>query len=95
MSGLKLGSAEFGSVGAKYGQKTVTLGIPEMPSHGHTVYGNGMPMQLVDSYATDAGGYNRYRIAAGASQLAALANGGGGAHLNVQPTSVALIVIKT
>lgn len=82
------------TTGTKGGEITHIMTVAEMPAHGHGVYGNGMPMQLVDSYATDAAGYNRYRFAAGASQLAALSTGGSSAFSLMQPYGVFPIALR-
>jgi microcystin-dependent protein len=41
LSGVKAGSAEFGSVGQAYGAKTVQLSVQEMPSHTHVQDAHG------------------------------------------------------
>lgn len=88
---MKSGSAEFGSIGTKYGAKTHTLSIAEIPSHSHAGAWYDGPEGTVIP--------NRARLVAGVPMSIDTnrigATGGGGAHLNVQPTAVALVVIKT
>lgn len=91
MSAQKDGSAEFGSVGKKYGQKTVTLSISEMPSHTHAQYvsANSGGSALRNDYVSDTRGFIYDQ---GVNTGAA---GGGGAHLNIQPSISTLLVIRT
>lgn len=92
---MKSGSPEFGSVGAKYGQKTVTLGIGEIPSHTHS--GN-IAVPLVNSGGAGAftwGVFYEKNYSGGNLPHTTYATGSGGAHNNLQPTATALLVIRT
>lgn len=103
---LKSGSAEFGSVGSKYGAKTITQTEAQMPSHTH--------IQNPHAHSPNSGLYwlmsNRTAGTANGSGSATLSDysnttanttamnqytGGGQAMNNIQPTVAALLVIKT
>ena len=109
MSGQKSGSAEFGSIGSKYGAKTVTLTTNEMPSHNHggatgtsnayndtAIYSSGGGTNFVPHTWGGAfiGGDPTYQNKTIHSHSIS-AQGGGLAHNNIQPTMTALLVIKT
>ena len=106
ISGVKSGSAEFGSVGSKYGAKTITQTEAQMPSHTH--------IQNPHAHSPNSGLYwlmsNRTAGTANGSGSATLSDysnttanttamnqytGGGQAMNNIQPTVAALLVIKT
>ena len=104
MSAYKPGSAEFGSIGAKYGAKTHTLTVAESSPHTHQGLpdGNGnYPSALVTNvYDKPQFGYYSGTAYSGTGGLFNIwgslsSSGGGGAHNNVQPTVAALLVIKT
>lgn len=92
MSAQKNGSLEFGSVGAKYGQKTVTLSVAEMPSHTHPIANGGYPAIVM---FTASGGNSAYMGQGSGSGVWAGPSGGGGAHMNIQPSVSTLLVIRT
>lgn len=86
LTGVKSGSAEWGSIGAVFGAKTVTLGVNEMPSHSHTFPG---------AYAAGSGvNFTSITATVGNAQTSS-STGGNGAHNNIQPSRAALLVIKT
>lgn len=106
ISGVKSGSAEFGSVGSKYGAKTITQTEAQMPSHTH--------IQNPHAHSPNSDLYwlmsNRTAGTANGSGSATLSDysnttanttamnqytGGGQAMNNIQPTVAALLVIKT
>lgn len=108
MSGYKPGSAQFGSIGAVFGEKSHTQTVSEMPSHTH--------IQNAHSHTSDGAAYmgtvHRY-IGSGNSGWPFGSGGpaqqydlwsttatnqytGGGQAFNViQPTRAVLVVIKT
>lgn len=77
------GSAEFGTVGQKYGEKAHTLSILEMPSHNHGPGSDG------NQYLAPQGSY--YGLVGATPSAYA---GGGGAYNVVQPSIVKRAAIK-
>lgn len=106
LSGVKAGSAEFGSVGATFGAKTHTLSSAEMPSHTHIQdphshtpeQGRGFITNDAGTVGTVAGGATWagwWKVSATNVVTPTNQNtGGSGAHNNIQPTRAALLVIK-
>jgi len=93
------------TLGATGGTQTHTLTSAEMPSHTHTQDAHGHAVQRTNSAATsvgaDASALYKPQQSTGASyfdtQTATATNqstGGGGAHLNTQPTIVLNYIIK-
>lgn len=105
MSGYKPGSAQFGSIGAVFGEKSHTQTVSEMPAHSHSVYDPGHNHYMDQGPYTGGGNYtppgsdNRYLGNAGTRMNTtgiSLYNTGGGQAFNViQPTRSVLVVIKT
>lgn len=109
MSAWKSGSAEFGSVGSKYGAKTHSLSITEMPSHNHNGSTGTSPAYNETAIYSSGGGSNFVVHTWGGAYIGGdptyqnktihshsiPSQGGGGSHNNVQPTVAALLVIKT
>ena len=68
LTGVKSGSAEWGSVGAAFGTKTVTLTTAQMPSHSHgggtgaagnhnhAIYVSGTQLQYINTSASLSSG---------------------------------------
>lgn len=85
------GDADFGTLGAAAGAKTVTLSTNEMPNHTHYPGAVGARVHTPDvNNGTAAGG--------GPAVWGAFVNGasgGGGAHNNIQPSRVVNFIIKT
>lgn len=86
--GVNAGDTEFDALGETGGAKTHQLTLSEIPSHNHTIsssvaVGTGGPYNFIAGSAVD--------IAA----IAANANGGDGAHNNLQPYIALHYIIKT
>lgn len=87
----KSSDAEFNSLGKKFGTKTHTLTIAQMPTHSH-------PQQV--TAATQAGpgvrvDYSRDGSSVAYTQgISTLNTGGGGAHNNIQPSIATQWIIR-
>jgi len=106
VSAYKAGSAEFGSIGAKYGAKTVTQTTAQMPSHTHIQDAHSHSTNTGEGYGaardTPFGGGDGYKanyytpgLVINATTATNQYAGGGSAMNNVQPTVAALMCIKT
>jgi microcystin-dependent protein len=76
------------TIGAVTGKETHTLTIAEMPSHGHNVTLMGDNLSYGTAALQGSAGGNQQAINAGNT-------GGGGAHNNMQPSTVVNFIIKT
>ena len=82
-------SPDGNTLSATGGTQTHTLITAEMPAHTHSV-----PAQITSG--NDIGGFGSAYLAAGLlNNGTSTSTGGGGAHLNVQPTLVLNYIIKT
>ena len=81
-------SPDGNTLGATGGTQTHTLITAEMPAHTHSV-----PAQIVSG--SDIGGGSAYLSAGLLNNGTSTSTGGGGAHLNVQPTLALNYMIKT
>lgn len=103
ISGVKSGSAEFGSVGSKYGAKTVTQTEAQMPSHTHIQNPHNHTLINTKLYINSSAlnepvggaGSSAYQWSSGFATATNQYTGGGQAMNNIQPTVAALLVIKT
>lgn len=87
---LNPADTQFDTMGEKYGEKTHTMTLAELPSHAHQQYvtANGGGSAVRNDYSADANGgiYPQGLNGGGA--------GGGGARNNIQPTIVKQFAIK-
>jgi len=81
-------SPDGNTLGATGGTQTHTLITAEMPSHTHALSDSYPGVNTGGSWQNQGGGY-------GGSIASIGSTGGGGAHLNVQPTLVLNYIIKT
>lgn len=106
MSGYKPGSAQFGSIGAVFGEKSHTQTVAEMPSHthnqdphSHAIYGsNGGSAGVSISITGNSNGDRAWYLPGGIAANSTATNqytGGGQAFNVIQPTRAVLVVIKT
>lgn len=100
---MKSGSTEFGSVGSKYGAKTVTQTEAQMPSHTHIQNPHNHSLINTKLYVNSSAlnepvggaGSSAYQWSSGFTTATNQYTGGGQAMNNIQPTVAALLVIKT
>ncbi len=87
---LNAADAEFATLGGKYGAKTHTLSLAELPSHSHAQYNtaNSGGSAIRRDYTRDGNGHIY------AQGMNTGLTGGGAAHNNIQPSIVKLSVIK-
>lgn len=95
---MKSGSAEFGSVGAKFGSKTHTLTTAELPAHSHSA--TTTPTVWSESVGSNwdvrYGDGNRVYFQRWQALTTTIGStGGGNSHNNIPPSMAALTVIKT
>ena len=108
MSGYKPGSAQFGSIGAVFGEKSHTQTVAEMPSHTHIQTphdhshnaGEGSGSGAVRDTAYGGGDgykatYYTPRLVINATTAVNQYTGSGQAFNVIQPTLAVLVVIKT
>lgn len=103
ISALKSGSAEFGSVGSKYGAKTITQTEAQMPSHTHIQNPHNHTLINTKLYVNSSAlnepvggaGSSAYQWSSGFATATNQYTGGGQPMSIVQPTVAALLVIKT
>ena len=85
------GSGVVGTtLGASGGGETHTLTTSEMPAHSHTQRGSNAGSGTGTNYSSTASAGNQIN-----TSMSTAANGGGGAHNNVQPTIILNKIIKT
>lgn len=85
--GYKAASAEFGALGATYGEKTHVLTVAELAAHTHG-----------DVYSKTAGGGSTYITTTDTANAGSHANvsaGSDAAHNNIQPSLTLNYIIKT
>jgi prepilin-type N-terminal cleavage/methylation domain-containing protein len=87
---LSASDAEFNSMGEKYGEKTHTLSLAEMPSHNHQQYvtANSGGTGVRSDYVRDGGGGSYYQGVGTAT------TGSSAAYNVIQPSMVKQFAIK-
>lgn len=90
------------SIGQSFGEETHLLSVPEMPSHGHSVFDAGHSHtgpNLSAAGNSQAGGDGRQigsvgGISTNAANIQQSNAGGGGSHNNMQPSLVCNLMMK-
>lgn len=89
--------SEFNSLGEKYGEKTHTLTIEEMPAHNHSGTSGNIKVNASESntgYASGGVFKGRIYVTGGNKSLSIGNRGGDAAHNNIQPSIVVNRAIK-